>query len=67
MGCLAHFGAMGKILAGKQVLMAERKGQHLGKDAKATKGRGVCKLGWHPTGGEIFLFFKTRKSCHPHG
>lgn len=43
--------------------MAERKGSILGKDAKATKGRGVCKLGWHPTGEEILLFLKPERAA----
>lgn len=38
-------------------------GSILGKDAKATKGRGVCKLGWHLTGGEIFLFLKPERAA----
>lgn len=39
-------------------------GRVLEKDVKKIEVRGACKLGWHPTDGEIFLF-QNQKELQP--
>lgn len=43
--------------------MAEHKGQHPGERCEGTEVRGVCTLGWHSKGGEVFLFLKPERAA----